>query len=140
MKREEIIEQILELGKEDERIMPALENGENIAEILREKALIFPIEYDNLLERETGDLGDFIEDLHDIVTLIRSKQEKHTLYSEYCKFFLGETVNYIDLAIIKDGTYRPFQYYDLRDEEGYIDYSEYLKEAKSRKSVQYSIK
>ncbi len=124
--RTEIIREILEIFGTSSNIMALINSGENLSDYLKENVMIHPYEYDSILTSTTGNLGEFIDSLNRMASLIRRKQKLHSLYISYCQNFLGESVSYTDLSIRNDGTYKQFGHLNLRNEMGTIDYTPYL--------------
>lgn len=122
--RVQIIKDIIDnFGVFNANIILPLQRGESLADFLKGYCVIYPIEYDALLTANTNTFGDFADSLTRITTLIRSKQKLYNLYLRYCEYFLGEYVSYTSLDSCLKETHNHF---NLRDENGRIDYKPYL--------------
>lgn len=131
-KRTEIIKEILELfGDDNPELMVRINSSEDISDFLRKEAVIYPCEYEAMLECRVDTIGGVLDNLSKMASLLRRKQRISNLYAEYCQYFLGELVSYGDLEIKDNGTFRQYGYLDLRDEMGYIDYTIYLNQLSS---------
>lgn len=119
--RIEIIARILDtFGVYEDQLIGALARGESLASYLRKECAIYPKEYSDFINVKLNNLGDLATNLNVIVTTVNRKMDIFNLYKDYCEYFLGE---YISFDTLESWTSETYKCFDLRDENGYIDYT-----------------
>lgn len=122
--RIQIIKEILDtFGVFNYSVVCPMARGESLAEYLREYCVIYPNEYDAFLTASSSNIGEFVDSLNGIISIVRNKKRIYNLYEKYCNYFLGELVSYDSLDPYSAETYN---HLNLRNENGLIDYKPYL--------------
>lgn len=122
--RAEIIKEMFNtFGTNDLNLMAPLKRGENLAEYLREKILIYPNEYEMLMNLKTSTFQEVVDSASTIKDFIARKRKCYKIYSDYVCYFLGERVSseYAEHWLDSE-----LKHLSLKDEDGSINYIPYL--------------
>lgn len=126
LKRTKILEKILEEYKHDFEVLKAIRDGENLADYIKDLAVIHPNEYNKILDQNANTLGEMLKIFTKAQKLIEQKQEWYNIYKDYVYYFLGSCVYGSDRLTYKTSNLESI-YLSQIDEEGKIDYTPYLK-------------
>lgn len=120
--RKRVIKTIIDI---DNRSVYPMLKGENLAEYLKDLAVIHPNEYNVVITKKTQTVMETLEVLGELSQMVKRKQNYFLLYEEYVRYFLGSKVSQEPcLCYVRDnGLLRES---DLRDKNGMIDYRPFL--------------
>ena len=120
--RTNIMKSILDIYKGDFEVLNAIKNGENLSLFLKYLSVVYPSEYNMLLNQKISDFKDVISFFSLMRDKLAEKQEFYNLYKNYVYYFLAGKVDDNDLSYkVCYG-----DIYNAVNSDGKIDYLPYL--------------